>query len=185
MPGGVVHNLSPQLRDKISKIASNADMEAIERAYGDYSIIRSHSPEASRPIKNKLHAIAEQAVMLRLELETMSEEARDVLWDEICKVADVSFYQKIQFDLSQLFAASRQAFNEVEITEGNRRSTKQAFARNISVVLMRSDIPVNAKPNGALCQIVALLLNDFGDCPADVSALVRNAMRDNSRISPR
>lgn len=179
MPGGAVQMMSPQLRDKVSQIAKGADLDAIDRAYQNYSIVRSHSPEAGRPQRNKLSAIAQQAVMLRSELETMSEEARDALWDAIGGNEGMPFYQAMIADLSRLSAAGRQAHNGVEITEGNRRSTKQAFVRNIASILRRSNVQVNAAPNGALCQIVGLLLHDFGDCPKDVRSLVKNALGDN------
>lgn len=177
MPGGVIRSMSPLLRDEIAKIAGGADLDAIDRAFQYYSIVRSHNAEAGRPIRDKLSAIAKQAVLLRCELETMSEEARDALWDSMG--GNVGLYQGMIADLSRLSASSRQAHNMVEIKEGNRRSAKQAFVRNLSSVLERAEIQVNARSNSALCRVIALLLSDFGDCPTDVAALVRNGLRGN------
>lgn len=177
MPGGVIENLSDKTKARIAGIASNVDFMALERAYQNYCIARDHKSQAGRPVRDKLSAIAEKSLMLRVELQTMSEEALDALWDAIGVPDNVAFTEFMIAGLTKLSGASREAHNAVEITEGNRRSNRQAFVRQVAYELSKSDVPVNATPNGALCQIVAVLLD--GDCPSDVAALVRNALRDN------
>ena len=179
MPGGAVRSISGNLQERIVSIASNLDMAELNRVFENYSIYRDHKPQAGRPVRDKLAAIAEQSLALRVELETMSEEAQDALWDAIGIGYDVAFHQMMVAGLSRLSGASRAAHNSIDIVEGNRRSTKQAFVRSVAQVLSSANIEVNTKPNGALCQIVGLLLTDFRDCPSDVAALLRNAMRDN------
>lgn len=181
MPGGVIGPMPETSRAKIAAIAPAVDIDALEFAIQNYSLTLQHDAEPGRAVQTKLGTIAERAILLRLELQTMSEEAQDALGDAIGVFDGVAFHQAMIADLTRLSGASRHAHNAVTVTEGRPPSARQAFVRGIASILERAGTDVNAKPNAALCQIVGLLLSDVGDCPTDVAALVRNSLRENPR----
>ena len=180
MPGGAIGPIPFKSRERIAALVPAVDMSALEFAVQNYHITMHHRPEPGAAVQAKLGGIAEKSIMLRVELQTMSEEAQGALWDALGIANGVQFYEAMISGLSQLSGAGRQAHNAVEIKEGRRPSDRQAFVRTVAAALARAGASPNAKPNGPLCQIVGTLLTDIDDCPADVSALVRNAMRENT-----
>lgn len=181
MPGGSIGPIPAKSLERIAALVPAVDLSALEFAVQNYHITLRHRPEPGAAVQAKLGGIAEKSTMLRVELQTMSEEAQGALWDALGIANGVQFYEAMIAGLSQLSGAGRQAHNAVEVKEGRRPSERQVFVRSVAAALVRAGATANAKPNGALCQIVGTLLTDVNDCPSDVAALVRNAMRENPR----
>ena len=179
MPGGWVTPISQSARDRIAKLCPPEAIAALESAFQYHCIELQREPEAGRAIRDKLSLIAEKAVMLRAEMQTMSEDARHELWDAIGVHDGPAFAQEMIEGLSRLSGASRVAHNAVEIIEGRPPSARQAFVRSVAASLEGSGVKICTRPNGGLCQIVGILLTELDDCPSDVPALVRNSMRNN------
>lgn len=179
MPGGVMPRLSDDARRRVAALCRDRCTDALERCFQNYGIALGHVAEPGAAVREKLAAIAEKSVAARVELQTMSEEAHAALWDAIGLADGVAFYDAMIAGLSKLAGAGRSAHNATEVREGRRPSKRQAFVRDLAAALQAHRLEVSARPNGALCQISGILLSELDDCPADVAALVRNAMREN------
>lgn len=179
MPGGFVPLISDATSERIRTICPTISMAEVESAFQFHSIVLNHDHQSGRAVRDKLSAIAEKAVWLRVELQTMPEESREALWDALGIEDGPMFKQAMIEGLTRLSGASREAHNSTEVIEGAPPSKRQAFVRTIAGIFTRAGIETTASRRGPLYAVVRLLLEDLRDCPSDVSKLISNALGKN------
>ena len=174
MPGGAVIPIPPQIERAIGRMAPDADWQSIRSAAVNFQLQRDHIPKAESPSDTRasLSGIVERAVLLRRDLLMLREESTEAMggWPIIHATTD---------QLSLLINASKAGHNEIEPKGGRPTSLRKSFVRNIAGILSAAGYQMDSKPNGLLVAIISELLDLYGEKPSDVSAMVREAIREN------
>lgn len=176
MPGGVVNPPPPKAKEAIKRTLPLVPYELIESASINYQLLSRHRPETSASVRESMQKIAEQAAALYVSLGTLSEESRNALWDALEPVGGFKFWEQAGFVSQALMGLARNAALDVEATPGRPVSVKHTLVRSFAAILEGHGYPANAKPNGELCFLTREVLTGYGDAPADVRALVRDAL---------
>lgn len=175
MPGGIVPSLSEATRARILKACPGVDVASIESAFQHHSMVLAHDSEPARDVRKKLSGIAKQAVMLRVEMQTMSEEARDALWDALSLHDGPLVSQAIIDTLSRLSGAAREAHNATEL-RGKSPSKWYPFVRTIARIMSSAGIEVSDSRRGPLYQVINILRSEFRVGPGEISKLIENSL---------
>lgn len=174
MPGGAVIPIPPQIERAIGRMAPNADWHSIRSAAVNFQLERDHLPKAESPSETRtvLSGIIDRAILLRRDLMMLREESTEAVggWPIIHATAD---------QLSLLINEGKAGHNEIEPKGGRPASLRKGFVRNIAGILSAGGYEIDSKPNGLLVPIVSELLDLYGEKPADVPAMVRDAIREN------
>ena len=176
MPGGPVYPIPNVAKAAIARQLPEVPIGLLESAYTHYQLLGRHRAEAPRETRAALQKIAEQAAALYVSLGTLGEESRHALWDELEKVGGVAFFEQASFVSQALMGLARNAALDVEIEQGRPASWKHGFVNSLSNILEAHGYKADAKPMGALCFLTQELLSALDECPADVRALVRDAL---------
>ncbi len=175
MPGGFVPTLSDAARERIRKVSAEIDLAAIESAFQHQSIVLKHDAEPAKKVRKKLSGIAKQAVLLRVEMQTMSEEARNALWDALGLYDGPEVSQAMIDALSRLSGAARVAHNAIEM-RGKSPSKWYPFVLTIAGILLAAGVEVNHSRRGALYAVMRILRSEFSAGPGEISKLIEDAL---------
>lgn len=176
MPGGAVYPLPAVIKASIGRNLPGVPIEIVESAFVHFQLLQMHRPEAPASVRETMQKIAEQAAALYISLGTLSEEARNQLWDALEPVGGVAFYEQAEFVSQALMGLARNAALDVEIAAGRPVSWKHRFVRSLANILEGHGRTADAKPEGDLCFLTLELLEALDEKPKDVRSLVRDAL---------
>lgn len=179
MPGGAVIQIPDSVSKKIMRFVSAEVWDEIRFAADCYCLTLQHVQQPGRALRDNLSKIADRASELRRDILCLREEGHDALRNTALSVDAHQWLNGIVARLAELSNYARVAHNSVNLKEGKPPSDRQSFVRGVARIMINAGYVANAKPNGALCQIVSLVLTEYENCPVDVRALVANALREN------
>lgn len=170
MPGGVVKPMPENVRKALGRIVPNVDIDELFFHSSQYQLESEHIAEPPAETRAALDAITEKAVVLSRDIRLLKEESRDAIGDWHLLDATVA-------QLSILTNAAKVGYNSIAPTRGRTKSHRQSFVRGLARLFESAGYKADARPNGELVAVVSELLSLYDDKPADVPALVRNALR--------
>lgn len=176
MPGGIVDSLPTKAREVINRQFPEIPMGYIESAYARCQILRQHKPQPSADVRAALDNIAKQAACLYVTLGTLSEEARNQLWDALEPVGGLAFFEQANFMAQALMGLSRTAALEVETKSGAPETWKHSLVRSLANILEAHGRIADAKPKGDLCFLSHELMMAMGYEVKDIRSTVRDAL---------
>jgi hypothetical protein len=172
---GWLRDLSQGAREEIGRRFPALPVDEISREVGYYLIGRDAMDTDPEP---------EEARQMLRGLQKQARELHDVLQpmtlgplETFIGQAAVKIPIKAPIALKELrdallyFAA---AFSKATtfIPEGRRRSPRERLVRVLVGILREAGEPINARPKGALCTVVDIVLRDVGEKPTDVRRIV-------------
>ncbi|MET3824563.1 hypothetical protein ABIC16_000256 [Sphingomonas sp. PvP055] len=182
MPGGVIRGLDARSMEEIARRWPTLDRDAVNSAASVFQINEQHKAETPRDIRKKMDKIVKLAVGLRLELQTLSEEASDHLFWDCYQSNDVALFQAMPGILDRLKAAAMRSHNaEIGNDARDRAGPRQQLISSLAWQLENAGLVVDARPQGNLCLLADIVLHDLGEPSADLSRTVREALSQAAR----
>lgn len=177
MPGGAVRDLTPRWINDIRVRWPAIDLEAIGLAASIYQISREHQAETPREVRKKMDKIVKLAIGLRLEMQTLSEEARDHLWGDFQATGSGDLFQSLVPILDRLKGAAMRSHNaEIGNDARTRTGARHQLISSLATQLERIGAQIDARANGHLCLLAGIVLEDLGEAPGDLSRTIREAL---------
>ena len=176
MPGGVVNPLPKKTREAIERQLPGLPIGYIASTFVHYQLLRGHKPEPPSEVRTTLDGIAKQAADLYISLGTLSEEARNHLWDALEPVGGVAFFEQANFVSQALMGLAQNAANGVEIGTGRPATWKHGLVRSLANILEGHGRTADSKQTGDLCFLSLEVLTALDEKPGDVRSLVRDAL---------
>lgn len=180
MPGGVLEPLSAQAQKDIGRKFPSLPLERINEAVENYRIYRQHKAASAKKVREEIEAIVSQASALKLTIAMASDETRDQF--SFAGAGRDLLYQAEPF-LSVLEAQARAAFNvSPKPRRGDRAAPEGPLVRNLAAIVRDAGEEANAKPNGVLCQLVAIVLKDSNKNLVDIKDLVERSLSAGGKM---
>ena len=176
MPGGIIESLPVKTRDAIARQLPDIPLPYVESAFAHSQILRQHKPQPLSEVRDALDNIAKQAGNLYVSLGTLSEEARNQLWDALEPFGGLAFFEQANFMAQALMGLSRNAALDVETKIGAPETWKHSLVRSLANILEAHGRIADAKPKGDLCFLSHELMTAMGYDVKDVRSTVRDAL---------
>jgi hypothetical protein len=71
------------------------------------------------------------------------------------------------------------------IAKGRPPNPRHLLTLHLALILRDAQQTVDAKPQGTLCRLVAIVLEDLGEKPSDIRKVVEPVVRDLEKSSPK
>ncbi len=179
MPGGVTVPLSDKAQRELAQRYPGVSLDRVNRVVEEYRIYRDHQRTAPTPkqVRAELERIVEQAGALKLTLGMATEESEDFLWPAAYEAGYPEIVPQVREDLARLLNIAKLAFNETPTPKrGRQPALEGGLIRNLARILSESGLAVDATPNGALCNLAAITLEDTGKNIADIPDLITRSL---------
>ena len=178
---GWLRDLSLGAQNEIAQRFPTLPVDRISREAGYYVIRRDAQNPSPGQARETLRAIQRTAHVLHDAMQGAPYPLQPII-----NQAAVS--QNLSVDLEGLqsallhlkFACSKAV---TFISEGRRRSPRERLVCALVGIFRDAGKTIDAKPKGAFCQLVEIILQDVGEKPSDVRKLVQPVVRalENSK----
>lgn len=178
MPGGVVVYPSAAVCAAVKRQVPNFPMDRFKTIGSMYHTEAQHVSASPKKVRKKLQKISETAAALYVELGTLSEEARNEIFDEFERSGrePVRALEECSFASQVLMGLGRNAALNVNPAAGRPQKAKNTMVRRLAAVAEAHQIPVNADATGDLCFLVQSLLEGYGDSEKRPDLLVSRVL---------
>lgn len=176
MTGDAITRLPAKTCEALERSLAGVPITLIDSAAIKYQLQVQHPTQPGAAVRAKIEAIEEQAAALYVSLGTLSIHEREALRHELEPMGGSEFWEQANFVTQALMGLARNAASDVEVAPGRPASAKHGLVRSFARILTAHGRAADSRPNGDLCFLVREVLNAFGDAPADVRALVRDAL---------
>lgn len=179
MPGGVVIPLPDTALRSICRELPDLPIEIIKSVAIHYQLERDHNRQAPSDVEKVLQKIAEASATLYGLLGTLSEEARNALWDEVKPEWGVSFVEQLEWQSRAMIGLARNAALAVDVSKGRPSTPRHALIRRYAALLTAHGRQADQRSKGDLCFLTETVLKGLGEKVGDVRSLVRDALAKN------
>lgn len=172
---GFVRPLSERAKADISRLFGSIPVEEISAAAETYPIVLAafNAESTTAEVQQMLHEMRSRVRELLFMLEGADPGTAALLGDAAALTRSES--PRSIPDIFRRFDGTIGKALEMA-PEGRRTSPRTSLVLTIADLLHSRGIEVNAKPSGALCRIVEIILEDFGDPTSDARSIVAPAL---------
>jgi len=172
---GFTRPLSNRAKAEIFRLFDDVPVDEISAAAETYPIIKAAFDAAgtTTEVKQKLHEIRSRVRELLFTLEGADPGATTLLVE--AAALERSEGPRSMPDILRRFDVTIGRALEMA-PEGRRTSPRTGLVLTIADLLDARGIQINAKPSGALCRIVEIILEDLGDPTSDARSIVTPAL---------
>jgi hypothetical protein len=166
---GWLRDLSPKARKAIAKRVPALSVDNVSRAAGYYALMRDADHPSPDEARKTLLVLQQQARELNLGIMRLGPLHTFVMQAAaMTEGTEIETWTGALCDCERALAKAR-----TYIPKGVRRSPKDRFISELAALFQEAGEPISAKPKGAFCAVVDIVLRDVGEEPSDVRKIVK------------
>jgi hypothetical protein len=170
---GSLRDLSLRARQEIGRRFPNLPVDEISSEAGCYVIMRDAKHPSPDEARKTLQSLQRQARKLHDEMQ--SEPLRSFIEQAAILVRAPVGLDDLRTALSDFDMVFAKAITF--IPAGRRRSPRERLVRGLANILLEAGEAIDAKPQGALCLLVGIVLLDVEEAPTDIRKIVQPVVR--------
>lgn len=183
--GGWKLALSENGRAEIKHRWPGVPLEAVNDRLGWYVLRRDAARSAPPPneVAEDLRGFLEQVRALRMAVERLQHTAQGAAISQNAAVLPGAGPDLMGELLNSLAVASAVVPGVLEILPSGRpQSPRDWLALELAALVREAELEVNAKPNGPLCGLLAVLLQEAGEPQASAVGIAKRVLANNKSI---
>lgn len=177
---GWITPLPGPVRDKIAQRWPAVSIEWIENEFGNYLLIRDALQRQAEPaeIRERYEAMKERVRELKADIDWLNRNNIGLL---MMQSVPPEYHENLK-DTSRALAILSAILPKAAryLPEGHQMNARHVLVANVRRALESAGLPVNARPNGPLCQIVGELITAAGEATSNVVAIVKPVLKKSA-----
>jgi hypothetical protein len=166
--------LSDNARKQILRVLPTLPIDKISREAGWYVILRDADHPSPQEARATLHHLQKLAIKLHATLQEVGPLRSFIEQSAALIEAPIALQD---FQIALLYYERAFSKTATFIPQGRRRPPRERLVRSLVSVLRDAGENIDATPQGALCRLIGIVLEDVGENPSDIPKIVRPVLR--------